>query len=154
MNDQSTPAGTILVRPLRYLLVIGILFLVVGCQNPSGPVDNPSLTATQWLLQSVKFADGSDFHVDQDRIFSINFIEPDTIRGQWDCNSYQGSYTLPDDNALEIITIGGTKVSCGLPHENNIYFDLIAAYKYNLIDGNLRLVNTSTDMVYVFTSGE
>jgi heat shock protein HslJ len=140
-----------LMKTPAHLFAIALVITLIGCQEPA---DSPNLTDTRWLLQSVEIADGSDFHVDQDRIFSISFIEPDTIRGQWDCNTYQGSYTLPDINALDIITIGGTKVGCGLPHENNIYFDLIASYQYNLIDGNLRLINIATDMVYVYTSGE
>lgn len=133
--------GVLVISSLLSMLVV-----VFSCEAPSqqGNEEIP-LTNTVWKLRYVKALDGSVlFTPDLKWGYWVRFFEPDSLEGQWACNSCGGEYQLHSGDSISI-SFGCTKVNCDTSWYSG-YFDAVnAVWKYKLEDDWLDLYTIDRD---------
>lgn len=97
------------------------------------------LTGQEWLLQSFEPKGEGKIQVNKDEVYMIEFIEDLSLKGQADCNSYGGKYTIHENRQITIGNIGRTKVGCGNSQDKIFYEALKSVTSYYIKNNSLLL---------------
>ena len=93
------------------------------------------LEETAWRLEAIESVDGEIiFRPPSAEIYRFEFITPDSVRAQDDCNTCLGSYALGSEGAISF-NVGCTEAGCGIAYGGL----LSSATTYVLEGGTLRI---------------
>ncbi len=146
-------------QTLSYTIVDGKLSLPIGdgafmeftpAPTPEQPAEAPAttvtappseLTATPWRWTRTAMNDDSVTTPTQADAFVLTLAADGTASASTDCNTFNGRYTLGEDNRLTIELPISTRMACATEAQQDAYIEqLTSIQSYLLQDGNLFLM--------------
>lgn len=85
----------------KFLVVVGLLFLILGCQSLYQVGDRYNDISGVWIAKT-----GSE------EAPTIQFEQQDVVNGYDGCNRYFGTYSINGNESLSIVISGVTKKYC------------------------------------------
>lgn len=123
--------------------------LTAGCNSKKTNVE--MLTAHEWSLDEVLFAD-SDFSETPPAGVTIIFSDStDRVAGSGGCNRFFGSYTAAEEGHISMGPLAGTLMECpGIEFETRYFGWLELADKFTVNHDELRLMATESGVTLLF----
>jgi len=128
------------MKIIMYLFLGLAMFFALDCDNTNDTeVEDKEFLNTIWTLTSFEI-DGEKINPPEDQVYTIQFKEDGTFTGQSDCNEIGGKYRIVENNLIEIIQIGTTKIYCGEDSKGNDYTSAISeSHSFNINNSKMFL---------------
>jgi heat shock protein HslJ len=153
-------------RWLRARLLLFPFLSLLACAAEGQPEERgrgAALSAVDWRLTTIKTPDQTFELQPSDGVATLRFSEEQAagseqgrrVSGDTGCNSFEGTYTLPGDQAISIDDLTVTEIFCGeraFAVEQAYLSALWSVDSYELAGGALQLVSTASGFWLTFTN--
>lgn len=87
--------------------------MFISCQDSHNTHTSENLTGHLWTLQSFEPQGEGKIPVNKNEVYTLEFFEDSTLKGQSDCNTYAGRYEPISKDLLKFQILFITEVYCG-----------------------------------------
>ena len=127
------------MKTTNFIVPLYFSLLLFHCSNSPTESETKPFVNTLWILESFNIS-GEIIKPTEDQVYNILFSSDSTFTGQSDCNEIGGKYRIVENNQIEIISIGTTKIYCGENSKGNDYTSAISeSHSFDINDRKMFL---------------
>lgn len=134
----------------KIIILLCFSFLIFCCKKSPTESETKPFANTLWTFESFVIS-GEIIRPPEDQVYNILFSSDSTFTGQSDCNEIGGKYRIVENNQIEIISIGSTKIYCGENSKGDDYTSAISeSHSFDVNDSKMFLSYGTEDSKMTF----
>lgn len=137
------------------MLPVGMFFVLLTLTSACIVVvdkddDRHDLYGTRWVLEFIFYDYDDDYAVHAPEQYTISFETQTEMRGQADCNAFEGNYSVTDEGRISVGRISSTEIGCGRSSIGAEYLSNLRTAREYEIQGDELLIHFGNDRTLRF----